>query len=235
MVSVLARYWNEIAETQKLKTAWAKRMFTLDQDQINDEIDKEYFQLKAVGLSEPVASAYLSVKALLLENEAISHWVMATERDDLRMALPETCTVDEAVMIADMDRNGTLTELQQKQLAGLLNASLPGTRSKDFIVSVSRKEIDSALSFIKKSHKGKKPFTLDLVFKKSSLLLDAMSASVEIPLTAFVGRPRSTVSLAGQVITGLLGTFPTTDTLHLSMTGGKFKIERLSLPCQVTA
>jgi len=47
MVSVLARFWNEIAETQNLKTAWVKRMYTLDQDQINDEIDKEYFQLKA--------------------------------------------------------------------------------------------------------------------------------------------------------------------------------------------
>ncbi len=233
MVSVLARFWNEIAATQQLRTAWAKRMFVLDQDQINEEIDVEYYHLKAAGIPEQVASDYLKVKALLLENIAISHWIMDTGRDDLRMALPDICSVEEAVMVAGMNRNNTETDIQRKQLADLLKASLPGRRTIDFISCVSRKDFDSALKTIKTGNKGKKPFDLDMTFKKTSLRLESNAASMEIPLTAIVGSPRITLAFDGQTMLDLAGTF-TGSNLHFSLTDGKFKMERLALPWRVT-
>jgi len=233
MYFAAAPIWNEIARTQKLRTQWAKDRFSMDCDQISEAFDKEAEHLDAAGINSTVVHSYLTVKPLLLENVAISHFIMDTGRDLLRMALPEICTVDEAVMIADMDRNGAMTDVQQKQLADLLKASLTGSKSKDFISCVLRKDFDSALKTIKTGNKGKKPFNLNMTFKKSSLRFETPVACIEIPLTAVVGSPKSTLTFPGHVLLSLYGTWPTTDSLHLSLAGDKFKIEKLSLSCSV--
>ena len=119
--SVGTEIWNEIAETQQLKTVWAKKAFRMTSDQMCQQVSEEYEKLKAAGVPHAVASAFLDVKPLLLENEAISRHIVKTNSDFLRSALPEVVSVDEAVMLASMD--SPLTISQQKQLAQLLRAA----------------------------------------------------------------------------------------------------------------
>src|SRR6185369_7509463 len=94
MHSVAASIWNQIAEKEQLRTQWAAKMFKLDQEQLTDALEREAEQLIARGIPETIVAAYQSVKALFLENVAISQWITDTGRDGLRTALPEICSVN---------------------------------------------------------------------------------------------------------------------------------------------
>ncbi len=121
LTNVAAPIWNEIARTQKLKTAWAKKVFSLDDQAITELENKEYQSLKEkVGAT--VASAYLNVKPLLLENQAISRYIQAKQDQSLRIAMPEIVTLSEAAMLASMD--SPLSQTQQQSLMSLLKADL---------------------------------------------------------------------------------------------------------------
>jgi len=119
LTSVATAVWNQIAETQKLKTAWAKKAFALNSEEMQQAEDKEYKALaRAVG--HDVAASYQDVKPLLLENEAISRFTQAQPM--YREALPEVTSIAEALTLASMER--PLSQTQQKLLKMLLAADL---------------------------------------------------------------------------------------------------------------
>lgn len=116
--SVATPIWNEIARTQTLRTAWARKAFALDDAAMTALENKEFARLKQAE-GQAVASAYLDMKPLLLENLAISRY--CESRPDLRNALPEVPTVTEAVLLASADH--PLSPQQQKRLQVLLQES----------------------------------------------------------------------------------------------------------------
>ena len=119
LTSVATAVWNQVAETQKLKTAWAKKAFALNSEEMQQAEDKEYKALaRAVG--HDVAASYQDVKPLLLENEAISRFTQAQPM--YREALPEVTSIAEALTLASMER--PLSQTQQKLLKMLLAADL---------------------------------------------------------------------------------------------------------------
>jgi len=76
--------------------------------------------LKARGYDPTVIPSYLDLKPLLLENVAISEYIIMKQDPDLRQALPEVCKINEAVMLATMEYRLNLS--QQEQLHGLLGS-----------------------------------------------------------------------------------------------------------------
>lgn len=118
LTSVAAPIWNEIAETQKLATAWARKAFRMDPDQMAEFEDKEYADLVAKGVDPTVAISLLDVTPLLEERTAISRYLET--HPDLRSALPELATVNEAVILASKER--PLSPSQQTQLRSLLQS-----------------------------------------------------------------------------------------------------------------
>ena len=119
LTSVAAPIWNQIAEMQELKTAWAKKAFALDGEAMAALEDQEYKEAKS-RFGQAVAASYLDLKPLLLENVAISKFTQ--EQPNYRQALPEIVSIAEAVIVASQDR--PLNPMQQKQLASLLQAQM---------------------------------------------------------------------------------------------------------------
>ena len=115
LTSVAAPIWNQIAETQTLKTVWARKAFKLDGMAMAELEDKEYKTLKA-KVGQGVAASYQDVMPLLTENVAISKFIQ--EQPNYRQALPEIVSIAEAVILASQER--PLNPMQQKQLANLL-------------------------------------------------------------------------------------------------------------------
>ena len=120
LTSVAAPIWNEIAKTQKLRTAWARKAFALDGMEMAALEDEEYRPLKAEHGQE-VAHAYLMVRPLLLENVAISRFIQETDQSNLRQALPEVVSISEAIYLASME--SPLMPIQQASLRTLLEAA----------------------------------------------------------------------------------------------------------------
>lgn len=118
LTSVATQIWNEIAETQELKSEWAKREFRLNPEQMAESEDREYQALLKRKIPHPVASAYLDLKPLLLERKAISAHLR--KNPELANCLPEINSISEAVTLASMDR--PLSPQEQKQLTALLKA-----------------------------------------------------------------------------------------------------------------
>ena len=75
MHQAAARYWNEIAETQPLKTEWAQQMFPLLQEDMDLALENEEKRLFRETNNPRVASAYLKIMPLLWENRAISNYL----------------------------------------------------------------------------------------------------------------------------------------------------------------
>ena len=119
LTSVATAVWNQIAETQQLKTAWAKKAFALNPEEMQQAEDKEYRAL-ARTVGHDVAASYQDVRPLLLENEAISRFTQAQPM--YREALPEVTSIAEALILASMER--PLSQTQQKLLRRLLAADL---------------------------------------------------------------------------------------------------------------
>lgn len=120
MTSLPSEIWNEIAETQTLTTAWGKKMFPLPAERIAEEEDKEFDLLTRKGIPEEVAIALADVKPLILERTAISRHLR--KHPDLREALPEVNTIQEAARIGSMER--LLMPEQEEQLADLIRKLL---------------------------------------------------------------------------------------------------------------
>ncbi len=118
LTSVAAPIWNEIAKTQTLRTAWARKAFQLGQEGMAALEGREWRDLVQKGVSQQAATAYVTVKPLLLENVAISKFTQ--EQPNYRQALPEIVSISEAVLLASGDY--PLSQTQQSELRKLLEA-----------------------------------------------------------------------------------------------------------------
>jgi hypothetical protein len=112
--------WNEIAITQVLKTEWAKKMFTMPDEMIDEEIDRQAVFFCSMGFSNKVVSAFLQLTPLLLEHEAITNYISSKKAFDLRNALPEIQDAGDAVVIAKHDH--ILKDQETKTLYCLFKA-----------------------------------------------------------------------------------------------------------------
>lgn len=139
-MSILARVnsevWNEIAQTQTLRSDWARRVFPMRSDAMLEEMNREGAALTATGLPNPVVLAYQTVAPLLLETEAISRYIAATGRWDLRNALTEVNTIGEALMVAGADiQPDSLTPPEEEQLRQLLRTALHALPTEQFLTT----------------------------------------------------------------------------------------------------
>jgi hypothetical protein len=122
MYQVPAAVWNQIAETQRLETSWAKWIFPLPEDDQEKAVLDEELRLTKPAGSALLAMAYLTVAPLLWERRAIRLW--KTENGE-NPGLPSIETVQEAVILASKDHR--LTVDQQRTLSAMLSTppSLP--------------------------------------------------------------------------------------------------------------
>lgn len=111
MYQAPAQLWNQIAETQELRTAWAQQMFPLPEDDLEMALTAEELRLSKVMGSAKLAAAYLTVMPLLWEAEAIQ--LHQTEFGP-NASIPPLATVQEAVIVASRDFG--LTTAQQATL-----------------------------------------------------------------------------------------------------------------------
>jgi hypothetical protein len=111
---------NRIADTTPLRHRWAQLLFLMTQEQLTKQRESQEKALAERGFSTPVILAYLSLAPLLAENEAISQYIEKTGNLDLRAALPEVTTENEAQILAIKEYG--LNQSQQAQLKELLLA-----------------------------------------------------------------------------------------------------------------
>lgn len=120
LVNVADFVWNDIARTQQLRTPWARRAFALDNQQMADLDDADYFALKdRVGSS--IASGFINVRPLFFENVAISRYV--ANRPELRGALPKIVTSEKGALVASMD-DWFIQDDERTLLAAFLESEL---------------------------------------------------------------------------------------------------------------
>lgn len=118
MLNVAAPLWNEIARTETLETAWARKAFRMTGQQILEEHEREGAALRARKLSAVVIARYLEMKPLLLECAAISSFLHRKNRAELRATFPEVTSPEEAAMLVASSE--PLTPTQTQQLIALL-------------------------------------------------------------------------------------------------------------------
>jgi hypothetical protein len=121
MYQVPAAVWNEIAASQPLSPQWA-RLFRMNPGQLGNALAMQAKELEAKGLDSKTIRAYQLVAPLLSENEAISSYLEESRRQDLRAALPEICSVGEALMLVTAEYR--LMPSQQGRLRPLLEQLL---------------------------------------------------------------------------------------------------------------
>lgn len=115
-------FWNQIAKEGPLKTEWAKKAFPMTEEEMEkleekerEELEKEYPTL--------VVRAFLDLRPLLLENEAIQNWLHKSPLNEMNSgAFPEVLDVDEAVAMGTVD--WYLDDANQTQLRSLLQRAL---------------------------------------------------------------------------------------------------------------
>lgn len=114
--------WNEIAKSQPLGQPWAT-LFRLTPQELPVKLDELVDKpAEAAGADNRTVLAYRLVAPLLMENEAISSYLIETNQSALRSSLPEINSVNEAVMLASTEYR--LTPFQQRKLTQLLKAAM---------------------------------------------------------------------------------------------------------------
>jgi phosphoglycerate-specific signal transduction histidine kinase len=114
--------WNEIAASQPLHQPFKTLFKMMDEemiDGIHSLLDKT---AEDQGADNKTVLAYRLTAPLLLENEAISAYIVATGYASLRTSLPELVSVNEALMLATEEYR--LSEFQQGKLKSLLKQAL---------------------------------------------------------------------------------------------------------------
>lgn len=82
-MQVSTAVWNEIASSQALSPPWAQ-MFRMDPTELVTAIAEQDARLESQGASNAVILSYRIVAPLLLENEAISSFLVETNQLHLR-------------------------------------------------------------------------------------------------------------------------------------------------------
>ena len=116
--------WNEIAKSQPLSQPWAT-LFRMTPENLPKGLENMVdAPAEAMGADNRTVLAYRLVAPLLQENEAISQFLLETQRPNLRASLPELTSVNQAVILASQEYR--LTASQQQKLTQLLTKALQG-------------------------------------------------------------------------------------------------------------
>lgn len=114
--------WNAIAESQPLGQPWAT-LFRATPETLPGLLEKLVDKpLTAKGADNRVLLAYRLTAPLLTENEAISAYLIESNRQELRSSMPELTSVSEAVTLAS--REFRLLPSQQTKLRTLLSEAM---------------------------------------------------------------------------------------------------------------
>lgn len=134
MHQAAARYWNAIADSQSLKTEWARQIFPLPQEDMNLALENEEKRLIRETSNPVLASAYLKVMPLLWESAAISNYLK--DNPGLRAAMPPIESIAEAIIMARNDFRLTSRELMK--LAEMLKEPPTPNRALSLASSIIR-------------------------------------------------------------------------------------------------
>lgn len=115
MLMVPAEILNEIQACGRMVNPELSHLFSMSQESITEEHNELVSKMIEKGYARAVALAYLDVMPLMVERRAISAYLSASGREDLRPALPNLETPQEAAIVGTMDRN-----LSPEQTASLL-------------------------------------------------------------------------------------------------------------------
>src|SRR5690554_675424 len=118
MFQVPQETWNEIAEQGNLISEWANQMFRKTSDEVLKVLEQQGRKMREKGYPDIVILAYQQTTPLLLENRAISQYIIQTEQPELRGALPEILSPDEGVYL--MTKEHRLNEKERTLLRKLL-------------------------------------------------------------------------------------------------------------------
>jgi hypothetical protein len=105
-----ATVWNEIAETQALRTTWAQQMFPLQADDLDEALALEQERLTEEAGDPLIAAAYLRVMPLIWEAPAIKAFLAETGPNP---ALPQIETAQEAAQLASLDYPMTTKQIMK--------------------------------------------------------------------------------------------------------------------------
>ena len=108
--------WRQIAQTQELRTAWARYFFPLVQHDMYRIIDQVGENLEKAGYPAKVITSYLTVLPLLVEHSAIQRFVV--DNGSYSAALPGVLSKQEAVIL--MSRDKMLSPDEEQSLMELL-------------------------------------------------------------------------------------------------------------------
>jgi hypothetical protein len=122
MYQVPLSVWRDIAETQTLSTADMDHVFLMKQNELDAYMDKQGEQLSEQKISPSVIVAFQYLLPLLVENKAITNYIIQTQQFWLRQSLPEILTIYEAIIIAQMEWR--LDEVESIQLRECLQNEL---------------------------------------------------------------------------------------------------------------
>lgn len=156
MHQAAAKYWNEIAKSQSLKTEWARQMFPLPQEDMNLALENEEKRLTQETSSPVLASAYLKIMPLLWENEAISSYLENVP--NLRAAILPIKSDAEAITVASVDFQ--LTKAELGKLAEMLKEPPTPNRA----LSLANSIIGNYTSWV---HRAETPRIAEALFRPS--------------------------------------------------------------------
>lgn len=122
MLQVPSQVWNRIAAQGKLKSRWAKKLFSMSRDEMTKEQDQQARLLEKRGYPAKVILAYQQMAPLLVEHQAISQYIETTENTALRRGMPEVMSVGEALTYSAKEWG--LTQPELVRLSGLLRKLL---------------------------------------------------------------------------------------------------------------
>ena len=120
--------WNKIADQPEMKQETLKTLFKMTPESLDLALDEQAERLTKSGHEDKVILAYQTVIPLLLENQAISAYLIKTDDLALRQALPEIQTVNEALLVAQKEYR--LTVKQNQSLQQLLSKTVGKSKTQ---------------------------------------------------------------------------------------------------------
>ena len=120
--------WSKIADQPEMKQETFKTLFRMTPESLDLALDEQAEKLARSGHEDKVILAYQTVIPLLLENQAISAYLIKTDDLALRQALPEIQTVNEALLVAQKEYR--LTVKQNQSLQQLLSKTVGKSKTQ---------------------------------------------------------------------------------------------------------
>jgi len=157
---------NQIAKEEKLKSNWAKKTFTMSQQELKKNQEDERNKLEKQGYSNKVILTYQASRPLLVENRALESFMSKNEKPDLA---PTFQTPEEAMNV--INAKVRLKPADQQSLLSLLQ--------KDY-KKITRKKKELSIDELKKriedlrTETEKKKYLLENEKKKLKLVLDEL-------------------------------------------------------------